>query len=266
MFKCPYCEFSGKRSEVHHHLADDLEDDPEPQRDEGRDGRDHPEHQDADLVARVLDQVGAEHAGDRARRAERRDDRVGVEQNVGGRGGEPADEVEDGELDVAEQVLDLIAEDPEVEHVARDVHQRPVHEHRRQERELDRHRPRVVVDRHGLAAQVDAHGSRQVLVVQDLEGDRGPGVRERVAGRRLEQVHEHVQADQAVHDEGCRVPSRVVVAEWKQHLSSSVAPGRYGPQRTRVPWGIVSRSRARRSNHPSVVYHAGLRNSFGLAA
>ena len=22
MFKCPYCEFSGKRSEVHHHLAD----------------------------------------------------------------------------------------------------------------------------------------------------------------------------------------------------------------------------------------------------
>lgn len=22
MFKCPYCEFGGKRSEVHHHLAD----------------------------------------------------------------------------------------------------------------------------------------------------------------------------------------------------------------------------------------------------
>jgi hypothetical protein len=43
----------------------------------------------------------------------------------------------------AEQVLDLVSEDPEVEHVPQDVDPGAVHEHRAEQREIDRCRPGI---------------------------------------------------------------------------------------------------------------------------
>src|SRR5438094_7802328 len=48
------------------------------------------------------------------------------------RGGEPGGEVPEQEPDPAERILDVVAEDPEEEHVAEDVEPACVHEHRRE--------------------------------------------------------------------------------------------------------------------------------------
>jgi len=60
-------------------------------------------------------------AGDGATRSDDGNAGIGVEQGVGDGGGESAEEVEDEILEVAEVVFDVVAEDPEKEHIAADV-------------------------------------------------------------------------------------------------------------------------------------------------
>ena len=90
-----------------------------PERQQGHDAR-----------VRVERDVGAEHAGDRARRADRRAAReagLGPDVRVGRR--PAAEQVEDQVAHVPEAVLDVVAEDPEVEHVPDDVGPAAVQEH-----------------------------------------------------------------------------------------------------------------------------------------
>jgi len=46
-----------------------------------------------------------------------------------------AEEVKEDEPEMAESVFDVVAEDPEVKHVAEDMENPPVHEHGREERQ-----------------------------------------------------------------------------------------------------------------------------------
>src|SRR5207237_6664574 len=65
------------------------------------------------------------------------DGRVEVEANLHQAGRHAAEEIEDQILDVPEGVLDVVAEDPEVEHVAAEVQPAGVQEHRGQQGDVD---------------------------------------------------------------------------------------------------------------------------------
>src|SRR5205085_11012806 len=76
----------------------------------------------------------AEYARNRTGRTDGRDVRRRVERRMRERRGNAARDIEDCVADVTEAVLDVVAEDPEVEHVAADVQETAVQEHRREHR------------------------------------------------------------------------------------------------------------------------------------
>ena len=72
--------------------------------------------------------------------------RIGLHDRLRERRGDAAQQVEHEEAAVAHPVLDVVAEDPEVQHVAADVQQAAVQEHRgehRHPRERRRHQAEV---------------------------------------------------------------------------------------------------------------------------
>ena len=104
---------------------DELVEEPAAEVDPGRDLDDEDEHEGPDPCARVEDEEGAEHGGDRAARAESRDacgGRRAEEQRhrrLRHRRDEAAGDVEGEVAEWPERVLDVLAEDGEEEHVAR---------------------------------------------------------------------------------------------------------------------------------------------------
>ncbi len=133
-----------------------LEQDPDAEEEIGRyltqEEDEHEEEQGDHARPREQEEIGAEHGRDGAARSEVRDLRVD-----GGAEGErherlergrskAAQEVEDEVAQPAERVLDVVAEDPEEEHVPGQVEDVPVHEHRRDARE----RPVLADDRTGV--------------------------------------------------------------------------------------------------------------------
>ena len=84
------------------------------------------------------------------------------------------DEVEDEEAPVPESVFDVVAEDPQVEHVAGDVEQAAVHEHRGEDRR--ERRRKIPGDRAGAGhparnrAELEDERFRRPLAVH---ADRG---------------------------------------------------------------------------------------------
>jgi hypothetical protein len=74
---------------------------------------------------------------------------------VGQRSNHAAKQVEDQILHVAQTILDVVAEDPEEEHVAGDVREAAVHEHRREEREVNRTRRRTKTGNDYVARVLD---------------------------------------------------------------------------------------------------------------
>src|SRR5262249_45676565 len=115
--------------------AEPLEEEPDPDEDEGRDPRGREEDEDRDQGGdprrRTEEDVGPDVARDRARGPDRRDlaaRGVEVEEDVEGRGGDSAGEVEDEEPRPPESVLDVVAEDPEEPHVPDQVEPPPMEE------------------------------------------------------------------------------------------------------------------------------------------
>ncbi len=78
---------------------------------------------------------------------------------------EAAEQIEDDELDLAHTVFDVVAEDPEEEHVAGQVQEPAVHEHRRERG--DEHRRLAV---HLAACDPLALGDALLAGVLDLVG------------------------------------------------------------------------------------------------
>ena len=80
-------------------------------------------------------EVGAEHAGYGPACTDHRHGGGRRDQCVGNRSCDPAEEVKKDKSDMAEPVFDVVAEDPEVEHVAEDMEKTAMHEHGGEERE-----------------------------------------------------------------------------------------------------------------------------------
>jgi endonuclease/exonuclease/phosphatase (EEP) superfamily protein YafD len=95
--------------------AQQLEHEPEGEQPAGRDGV-HPQEaegdQDVDAGVGEQQQIGAEHPGDRAARADHRDLRARIGQRLGERRRDAARQVEREEADVAAHVLDVVPEHP----------------------------------------------------------------------------------------------------------------------------------------------------------
>ena len=180
-------------------------------------------HQHAHASAWEEEQVASEHARDGPRRPEARHEHVAVgrgrRDDVGERREDPADEIEGEVPQVPERVLDVVSEDPEIEHVSGDVGDAAVHEHGDQEGQVDGQRsglqPRLHegLAAHGILDRVG--GSHHVLPADDLLWDRREGVGEPVVGPHSLQKHEHhdVRDDQEVVDERGERAAGIVVAE-----------------------------------------------------
>ena len=152
-----------------------------------------------------------------------------------GRGDETGQQVEELVRERPEDVLDVVAEDPEEQHVAADVQQAPVQEHRVDDREIHALlRVRRGLLRVGVAAGLDIGGVERP-VVQDLARHRGVLVgelgladvgRARVGGapplRLDEEVDEHVRGNEEERDVR-DAPGRVVVLE-RDHAGAEARP------------------------------------------
>ena len=115
------------------HAVEELDEEPEDQPepggnvDRGDEKEDEPERMDARVGE--LDQVGAHHAGDGAAGADHGDAGIRIGQELGHGGGGPAQQVKQQELGGAQNILDIVAEDPQEPHVAEHVHPTAVEEH-----------------------------------------------------------------------------------------------------------------------------------------
>jgi hypothetical protein len=183
---------------------EDLLDEPEAEDQQRRelDDRDEEDDEDQrhDAGGWEQDQVAAEHARDRPRGTDVRHGRVRPDRDLERRRGEPAEQVEDQELDRPHRVLDVVAEDPQEQHVAAEVQQAAVHEHRGEDGHPGRRRRgRAALDRDLLARVRDLVGDLRVVV--EIAGEvLRVGLAERQPALLPEEVRQHVQRDQRDRD------------------------------------------------------------------
>ena len=90
-------------------------------------------HDGENFRAGIEQEVRAHYAGDGAAGSDCGDGRVEIEDCVHSHSGNSADEVENDVAEVAEVVFDVVAEDPEREHVEDEVHPGAVQEHGRED-------------------------------------------------------------------------------------------------------------------------------------
>src|SRR5215471_11357712 len=222
--------------------AQELDQEPEPQDEERGDAdqADEEAHDDEgeDVGSRKKQQIGAEHPGHRPARSDHGDGRVRIERHLRERGDKARRQIEDQKSTVTQGVLDVVAEDPQVEHVAADVQEAPVQEHRRENGE-DRRKDRCP----GLARSGEPAGHEPELQDEIMRGP-GPFRRRRSLERQLVEEQENVHGDQCDRNEGSS-EARYIVFQGK-HL---------GP-RTASYWGVMS-SMAANNWPPSCVIHGG---------
>ena len=136
------------------------------------------------LRVRQQHEIAAEHGRDGAARADVRDRRLDVAREHQGDEGlrrgrrKAAEEVEDEVAEPAERVLDVVAEDPEEEHVAEQVRPAAVHEHRREP----------------VSSPAVPHLRAGALDLARVVGERGDGALQ--VGKLVEHPDEDVRRDQ----------------------------------------------------------------------
>ena len=141
--------------------------------------------------------------------------------DVAERRDEARHEIENHIADVAHAILDVVAENPQEPHVAQQVGDAAVHEHRRQQRQIDRPGRRLKAGgRELLSAPPVDDGlvfADDVFAGPDFRGHCRPGIGELIvrAGPLKENVHQDVQRNEHVVDDRHRPDVGVVVAEGK---------------------------------------------------
>ena len=168
------------------------------------------EHERQDPGAGEQDDVRAQRRGDRARGADERDRRVRVDHDLRERRRDPADEVEQQERDRAEAVLDVVAEDPQEQHVAEQVQPAAVQEHAREHPDVAW--PEVGA---GLERVGDVGRNGAPLPEERLEGRVAAGG----GDRQLDREGHEAGADEGQGDE--RRPARRVPIPERDHWSAS---------------------------------------------
>jgi hypothetical protein len=171
----------------------------------------------------VEDEVGAEHRGDRAGRADERHPAAGVDHRERRRRDQTADEVEAEVAQVTEVVLDVVPEDPQEQHVEAEVEDVGVEEHGRDRAERDDLVPGDRADALGELVVGDRPRLDR-LEGEELLGDGAPPVDELEQLAALEGEHQaeedaDVGGDERPVDER-RAPRRVLVADGQDHQST----------------------------------------------
>jgi hypothetical protein len=100
-----------------------------------------------------------------------RDLGIGIRQRLSERRRHPAEQIEREEPAMAARVLDVVPEHPEIEHVAGEVHEPAVQEHRGQQGQRRRHHDQL---------------SRQLRVFEQDRRDEAVAVHHGGAGARIE--------------------------------------------------------------------------------
>ncbi len=218
------------------------------------------EHQAQHAGAREQDEVAGQNAGDRAGGPDRRRCRARVDRRLERDRGEAGEHVEQREAQAAERVLDVRAEDPQEDHVAAEMQQPAVHEHRAERRDPRRRLPHRIAQAaaHDLPGvdlmRPDDRVSAVRAGVRQFGRDRAEldqvqhvVIRARVAERDPtllpEEVGDHVGHDQRDrHDR--KAPGGHVVLQ-REHVGRSVRPTSAGRANLRPP-----RRRARRRARP----------------
>jgi endonuclease/exonuclease/phosphatase (EEP) superfamily protein YafD len=148
-------------------------------------------------------QIGAEHARDRAARPDHWHLRARIGQRLGERRRHPAGEIEREEAAVAADVLDVIPEDPEIEHVAGQMHQAAVQEHRAEQRGAGR-------DHREVRRQLRV-GEQECWDEAEAVDRGGPGLRPE---RHLPEIDQDAGGDQRDRDDR-QAAGRIVVVDRK---------------------------------------------------
>ena len=145
-------------------------------------------------MCRVGDQVRPEHGCDRARGAHEWHGRSEVEGRLCRARDEPTADVEGEEPAVPESVLDVVPEDPQVDHVAQQVHDPGVHEHVREQAGDARDLPDP------------AAGHADLVRTEQPRRDQPPlevGEERAASGQGREDGDHHVGRDQRSRHPGC---------------------------------------------------------------
>src|SRR5438552_12015376 len=135
-----------------------------------------------------------------------------------------ADEVKNQISNMTEAIFDVVTKDKKEKHVAEDVRNAAVHEHRSEQRQVNRNRSRLQ-SRHldALAGELlDGYWTGDdVPAGDDLTRNRRVGVGELVvtAETLKKHKHEHVNRDEHIVNERRGVAAPVIVAYWKKHDS-----------------------------------------------
>ena len=106
-----------------------LHDVPQTQQDHGGHGQREYENQCKNSRARVKQDVSAHYAGDRSARAHGWNIGVKIKDHVKEPRPDPADQIEEEIRDVAKEIFDVVAKDPEKEHVPSDMQPAGVQKH-----------------------------------------------------------------------------------------------------------------------------------------
>jgi hypothetical protein len=132
--------------------------------------------------------------------------RAGVGKHLGETGSETADQVEAEETEMAQRILDVVPEDPEVEHVSEEVEEPAMEEHGRKNGEGQRHRREFVEDlsSHDLIRD-RAPFKNEVLTFDDIQ-------------RNLMKKNQAIGQDEPDGNQG-EGRSRVIVLEGKKQSS-----------------------------------------------
>lgn len=87
---------------------------------------------------RVEYQIGTQNPGNGPAGTDHRNVRIRIEQDMGESGSQPRYQVEENEPDGPQEILDIVAENPEIEHVEEQMKNASVHEHRYNQRQRRR--------------------------------------------------------------------------------------------------------------------------------
>ena len=130
---------------------------------------------------------------------------------------------------MTDAIFDVVAKDKKKKHVAEDVRDAAVHEHRSDQREVNRNRRRLqsrhLVPLTGELLHHNAVARDDVFAGNDLRGNRGESVRESfvVAEALQEHEHEDVREDEDVINYRRRAAIGVVVGDWEKHCDCPVS-------------------------------------------
>ncbi len=85
--------------------------------------------QDGNSVSGILDQVSAQNTGNRAAGANHGDQRVRIENDLQQSRAYPRDQIENKITLMSDSIFNIIAKDPQIQHIARKMHDSAMYKH-----------------------------------------------------------------------------------------------------------------------------------------